>query len=123
MNLAPTGRATDGGRVDLDELLATLSSERARFVCYYLTAEDVSEVNELFLAREVAAWETGTDPSQVTTEKATVLLEEMREDTLPRLDAVGLVSYDPGRGTVRYGDPPDQVARLVSACRAIEQPA
>lgn len=106
----------------LDCVLSVLSQRRARFICYYLMASDISEVNELFLTMEVAAWETGIDPSQVPTEKVMYLLEELRDNLLPRLDAAELIEYNAARGTVRYGDPPELFADLVNVCQSIEQP-
>lgn len=112
----------DGGEVTLDSALTVLSRRRARFICYYLMSEDVSEVNELFLAREVAAWETGTDSSQVATEKVTAVLDELQDETFPELDDIGLIEYNRGTGSVRYGDSPNQFERLLEVCRSIEQP-
>lgn len=107
---------------ELDCVLSVLSQRRARFICYYLMADDISGVNELFLAREVATWETGIDPSQVPTEKVMRLLEELRDDLLPRLDAADLIEYSSARGTVQYGDPPEPFSRLVTICQSIERP-
>lgn len=113
---------TDGGYAGLDAILSGLSTRRARFICYYLMADDVDEINELFLAREVTAWETGTDPSMVPTEKVLQVLEEMQEETLPKLDDAGLIAYDSAVGTVRYGDPDKRVTELLHTCRSIERP-
>lgn len=110
----------DGG-VSLDSVLTVLSRQRARFICYYLMSEDVTEVNELFLAREVAAWETGIDSSQVATEKVTTVLDELQDETFPGLDDIGLIEYDRGTGSVRYGDSPNEFERLLEVCRSIER--
>lgn len=120
--MIPPQPTTDGGDRGLDKVLSALSSRRARFVCYYVGADDVSGVNELFLAREVAAWETGTDPARVPTEKVTQILDELQKGTLPDLDEAGMITYDRGTGTVRYGNPPDPYARLLGICQSIEQP-
>lgn len=85
-----------------------------------MMADDVDVVNELFLAREVAAWETGTNPSLVPTEKVMQVLEEMQKEMLPRLDKAGLIAYDPAVGTVGFGDPPDEIMQLLHACESIE---
>jgi hypothetical protein len=108
---------------ELDLVLSVLSDRRARFICYYLLADDIAEVNELYLAREVAAWETGIEPSQVPTETTTQMLETLQDDLLPRLDTARFVTYHAGKGTVRYGNPPEQLSRLVTLCRSIEQPS
>lgn len=107
---------------ELDIVLSSLSEQRARFVCYYLMAEDISKVNELYLAREVAAWETGTEPSQVPTERVMQMLENLQDDLLPRLDEAHLVEYNSAEGTVRYGDPLEPFERIVLICQSIEQP-
>ena len=111
--------ATDGGQPDLDCILSALACRRSRFVCYYLAADDVSEINELFLAREIASWETGRSPSQVSTEKALGLLEELQDDVFPSLDDAGLIEYNPQNGTVRYGDPAEPIERVLDICRSI----
>lgn len=113
---------TDGGYRGLDIILSALSSRRARSVCYYLMADDVDVINELFLAREVAAWETGTNPSMVPTEKVMQVLKEMQKETFPQLDKAGLIAYDSAVGTVGFGDPPDEVMQLLHACKSIERP-
>ncbi|WP_226010063.1 DUF7344 domain-containing protein [Halomicrobium salinisoli] len=106
----------------LDRVLSVLSLRRARFVCYYVKTDHNIELNELYLAREVAAWETGTDPSQVGTEKVFAVLSELQEDLLPDLDETGLVAYDRGNGSVRYGDPPEPFAQLLGVCQSVEHP-
>lgn len=113
---------TVDGDSSLDLVLETLADRRARLVAYYVAAEDVTEINELYLAREVAAWETGIEPEQVPTETATDVLATLQEETLPRLDRIGLVAYDPGRGTVRFGDPPEQYERILRILQSVEQP-
>lgn len=115
-------RAAGGGQPDLSFVLSILSRERARLVCYYLMAEDVSAVNELFLAMEVATWETGVDRSRVSTERVTCILESLRDETLPRLDEAQLIAYDTRNGTVRYDTPSEEFARLLRVCREIDQP-
>lgn len=113
---------SEESRVELDFVLSILSQKRARFVCYYLMSDNISKVNELFLAREVGAWETGVELSQVSTENVLHLLEDLQDDLLPRLDEAGLVEYNPGNGVVRYGNPPEPFARLLTVCQSFEQP-
>lgn len=109
-------------RIDLDFVLSVLSDSRARLVCYYLQSNDGTEVNELYLARKVSAWETGSDVSEVSTEKVTAVLSELQRQLLPQLHRAGLVAYAPERGTVQCEQPPERLANLLAACRAIDQP-
>ena len=114
--------STDGGRPDLDGVLLALTCRRSRFVCYYLAADDVSEINELFLAREVASWEVGDPPAQISTEKALGVLTELQDEVFPTLSDADLIEYDSQNGTIEYGTPPESAERILSVCQSIEQP-
>ena len=111
-----------GGKPALDVALRALSSQRSRYVCYYLLADDVGEINETYLAREVASWETGVAPSRVPTEKVDRVQRELRDETLPTLDCAGFIKYDPQSGNVEYGHPSGPCERLLQVCKQIEQP-
>lgn len=106
----------------LELVLSALSCQRSRHVCYYLAADDIGEINDLFLAREIAAWETGITLKQVPTEKVTDILENLQNELLPRLDQSGLIIYDEGKGVVRYGSPPEPFGQILNICRSIDRP-
>jgi hypothetical protein len=113
---------TDGGKPELDVVLGALSTRRARYVCYYLNVDDVGEIDDTYLAREVASWETGVEPSRVSTERVNRVRRELQEETLPGLVNAGFVTYDKQVGTVRYSDPREAFERLLRVCQSIEQP-
>jgi len=112
---------TDRG-AELNRVLETLSSQRARHVCYYMTADDISEIDIAYLARQVAAWETGDELSQVQTETINRIAVELHHDTLPDLEKIEFLSYDSRTGTIRYRQPSETFLRLLRTCKSIERP-
>lgn len=92
-------RLDDVGGFSVDELHRALAEERRRRVLSLLLSEGDRTQDEL--ATLLAGWEateTGTMRSSDDRDRIATLLHHA---TLPMLDAMDLLSYDPTDGTVR----------------------
>lgn len=107
-------------RTRLDTVLRTLSSERVRFICYYVESNNTSPINVLDLAREVAAWESGIPASQIPAETVARYAITLHYTVLPKLERIGFVDYDRQKGKIQHGVPPDSVRRIIDVCRSLE---
>lgn len=101
------GDADPVGRVESelspDDIFMTLSNRRRRHVLHYLrhiggtvTIRDLSE--------QLAAWENGTTTGEVVPSERKRLYTALHQTHLPKMDALGIVSYDRNRGTVKITD-------------------
>lgn len=85
-----------------------LSNARRRHVIHYLLQRDCP-VAIRDLSRQVAAWENGIDPDDVTSQQRKRVYTALHQSHLPKLVDTGVVDYDKARGTIA---PTDRVADL-----------
>lgn len=86
-----------------DLIFDILSSPRRRYMLYYLrTHGGHAEVTEL--AKQVAAWEYETDPSQLDDQQQKRVYVSLYQTHIPKLDDVGIISYDKDAGVVELTD-------------------
>lgn len=87
-------------RLTRDEIFDVLSSRRRRNVLHALNHGDGSTtVGDL--SRRLAAWENDhADEGDVTAKERKRVYTALRQTHLPKLQEVGVVDYDPDRGTV-----------------------
>ncbi|SDM76527.1 hypothetical protein SAMN04487949_2534 [Halogranum gelatinilyticum] len=76
-----------------------LSSQRRRHTLHYLLQHDRPvELREL--SRQVAAWENGIEPVEVTSDQRKNVYTALRQAHLPRMDRAGIVDFDPNRAEI-----------------------
>lgn len=80
-----------------------LSCRRRRDVLHYLRQHDGTEkLNPL--SRQIAAWENDVPAEEVTYQERIRVYTALRQSHLPKLDAAGIVTFDPDRGSVSLTD-------------------
>ena len=86
-------------RLTKDDIYSMLSNRRRRLVLDYLrrTGEEVSVRD---LSDEVAALENGIDAKEVTYKQRKRVYTSLHQTHLPKLDDVGVVTYDRDRGII-----------------------
>lgn len=106
--IGDTGEGADPvGRVESelspDDIFGTLSNRRRRHVLHYLRHID-GTVTIRDLSEQLAAWENGTTTAEVVPGERKRLYTALHQTHLPKMDALGVVTYDRNRGTVRMTD-------------------
>ncbi|AEH38265.1 DUF7344 domain-containing protein [Halopiger xanaduensis] len=85
----------------LDELFSLLSNSRRRWLLYALATADGAVVERSQLVSWLADVEaSGAAESNDALEGR--IAHDLHHNQLPRLEAAGIVDYDPRQGTVRY---------------------
>lgn len=84
-----------------DRVFKLLGNRRRRFVLYYLRNSDTEEVTVRELAAEIAAWENGVDPEEVTYKQRKRVYTSLYQSHLSKMAADGVVEYEQDRGNVR----------------------
>ncbi|MEF8776484.1 MAG: hypothetical protein V5A43_08285 [Haloarculaceae archaeon] len=86
-----------------DAVFDILSNGRRRYALSYLLAagEPVTVRN---LSRDIAAWENGVEPAEVTPRQRKRVYTALHQTHLLRLDEFGVVEYDRNRGIVGPAD-------------------
>jgi len=92
-----------GAGVDYAEVFRALSAPRSRYLLAYLNAKD-APVGLEAVARDVAAWELGCDPSEIPEEAAQRVLTSLYHAKAPQLAAAGLIDFDSDELTVSVSD-------------------
>jgi DNA-binding transcriptional ArsR family regulator len=88
--------------VSRDKLFELLSNRRRRYALHHLTQADGSvELGDL--ARQVAAWENGTDAETVSSTERKSVYTSLQQFHLPKLAEKGLVEFDDREGRVELG--------------------
>jgi hypothetical protein len=115
---SPTGR-DDGGTdsVDHAELYDALSNRRRRFAIHYLKQRPEERVGMGDLSTQVAAWEHGLDPGEVSYDQRKTVHTALYQHHAPKLDETGLVDYDAERGEVELTDAGRDVDLYLEAVR------
>ncbi|KTG20131.1 DUF7344 domain-containing protein [Haloferax profundi] len=122
---APFGVATSIESVDdsvdpptRDDVFEALSNRRRRYALHHLKRIDGDEPVELSeISRQVAAWELGTDPRELSYDDRKNVHTSLYQFHAPKMDELGLVQYDQRGGTVElteYGREIDVYLETVS---------
>jgi DICT domain-containing protein len=125
MGADDTERQTDAsdplGDVSSDAL-AALTEIRRRHVLYYLRERDGADLATL--AQVVAGWIGAERSTDLTTSADHDRLEiELHHTHLPKLDSVGLLSYDPDSGYATARPIPKSLDELLDKTRKLERGA
>ena len=91
-----------------DSLPSALADEQRRAVLAIVESES-GPAHRADLARELAAREAGTTPTQTAVDDAAVSLHHRH---LPKLEEAGLIEYDANDGTIVYAGPSEVTALL-----------
>ena len=83
-----------------DEIYFALSNYRRRFVLRFLQRTP-DPVPLRTLSEELAAWENGVESTATTAVQRKRAYVALRQTHLPKLDELGLISYDETRGIAR----------------------
>jgi hypothetical protein len=97
-----TGGDDDGGTdgVEHGDLYDALSNRRRRFAIHYLKQRPGERVGMGDLSTQVAAWEHGVDPEELSYDQRKTVHTALYQHHAPKLDETGLVDYDAARGEV-----------------------
>lgn len=87
-----------------DSILEVLSNQRRRFTIHYLKQQNGEQVTVSELAEQVASWEYGKDPGQLTHQERKRVRNALRQFHLQKMAEHGFVEYDSQRGTVRLSE-------------------
>jgi hypothetical protein len=100
---APDTEAVSDGKLSAETIFETLSSRRRRYALHYLTqVGDAVTIREL--SEQLAAWENGIECAAVTPKQRKRVYTALHQTHLPKMDRLGVVSYDNDRGTVALRD-------------------
>lgn len=109
-NGTPTGGRGDAGEIEREEIFEMLSNTRRRYVLHYLKQrEHGKRVPLRDVVDQVAAWEQGTDISQVDSADRKCVYTALKQTHLRRLDEFGIIEYDQLRGEVELTDTAEEV--------------
>lgn len=96
-----------------DAAFDILSNARRRFVLYYLReAGEPVELGEL--AKELAAWENETTPSELTKQERKRVYVSLYQTHIQKLADADVIEYDQDTGMVRLADGSDQIGEYLS---------
>lgn len=98
-------RATGG---QADDVYRILSNRRRRYTLHYLLSHETTEVRPL--AEQIAAWEHGIDPNEVTYDQRRSVYNSLQQSHLPKLREVNLVRFDKRAGTVALAEDHSEVS-------------
>ncbi|WP_336001245.1 DUF7344 domain-containing protein [Halorientalis halophila] len=99
--------AADRESLSTETIFETLSNRRRRYALHYL--KRVGEpVTIRDLSEQLAAWENGVDRSQVRPKERKRLYTALHQTHLPKMDRLGVVTYDSDRGVVALTETIDQ---------------
>jgi DNA-binding transcriptional ArsR family regulator len=84
-------------------LYSILADPRRRNLVHFLKqTNEPKRIGDL--AEQLAAWENGKDPGDITSQERKRVYISLYQSHLPTLDKAGVVEYDKDRGTVRLTD-------------------
>lgn len=96
----PHGRSESiEGAPSPDELYNVFANKRRRYTLHYL--QQVDERADLGkIAEQVAAWEYGKEPQEVTSNERKYVYSALQQRHLPKMHNIGLVEFDKRGGSV-----------------------
>ncbi|MGM0591677.1 MAG: DUF7344 domain-containing protein [Halobacteriota archaeon] len=102
-NLQTTHTSDDSAGVTQDLAFEVLSCRRRRHALHYLLQQQRTvELREL--STNLAAWENDVPVESVTYKQRMRVYTALRQSHLPKMDAKGVIAFDPNRGTATLTD-------------------
>lgn len=102
--------STDAGcdKPSKDDIFHILSNDRRRHTLHYLMQENGS-ASKRDISRQVAAWEYGIPPEQVSSQQRKRVYISLHQTHLPQMDKRGIVDYNPSGQEVNLTDDVDEL--------------
>lgn len=92
-------KSTDQHELTEAELFDLLANQRRRHILHALMAEGEG-VEIGTLSQEIAAWEEGLNPEEITSSDRKRVYTALQQSHLPKLDEAGVIEFDRDRGSV-----------------------
>jgi hypothetical protein len=110
---------TDGGE-KLTSLFEAFSSQRRRYILYYLQRENQTGVDAV--AEQVAAWERGQPIEELPEEHVHRVRVELVHTHIGILRDAALIEYDHRTKEMVFRDPPRILEAFLHLCAEFEEP-
>ncbi|UHQ96342.1 DUF7344 domain-containing protein [Natrinema halophilum] len=107
-----------GGRIKLDALLYTISSQNRRYLLYILRERKSSDVESL--ARQITALKQEKAPAKVSDQRVSSLRSKLHHSDIRKLEEANLAEYDPCSGVVVYSDCPPLLDSFLDLCAKVD---
>lgn len=104
-----------------DTVFDLLSSPRRRFILYYLRSHG-GEASLDELTTQIAAWENGLDPDELTSQDEKRVYVSLYQTHIPKFEETGIVEYDSDEGIVRLTEQAREFDRYLSRSEPSEFP-
>lgn len=89
--------------IEMDEIFGILQNKRRRYVFKHLHNED-GQTTLSTLTDQIASWESGAEPSEVTAQQRKRVYVALYQSHLPKMGDTSAIEYDADEGTIRKGD-------------------
>ena len=122
LNRTDTTTANTGDKISDTDLFEVLSNDRRRYALHYFMQHADEPVEMGDLSTQVAAWEHGTAPEQVSYDQRKSVHTSLYQYHVPKLDETGIVDYDSQRGVAELTDEGRQVDLYLEAVQGREIP-
>ncbi|QLD87478.1 hypothetical protein HWV23_15900 [Natronomonas halophila] len=122
--MADEAGETDDSRVEslpLDQVFGILKNQRRRYVLKYLyEAEERVSLSEV--AEQIAAWENDKDVRQISSSERKRVYVGLYQCHLPKMDGVGVISFNKPRGVIELGENADSLYRYLDTDDEADEP-
>ncbi|WP_440991892.1 DUF7344 domain-containing protein [Haloarchaeobius baliensis] len=103
---------TEGEGLTQDVVFDILSNSRRRFILSRLQERD-EPIELMDLANEIAAWENDTTVEELTDKQSKRVYVSVYQTHVPKLESVGLITYDPDSGLIELSDSAREIDRYM----------
>jgi hypothetical protein len=114
--------AESESELELDQVFEILKNQRRRYVLQYLSQID-DTVSMSDLAEEIAAWENDKEVSQLSSSERKRVYVGLYQCHLPKMDSMGVVSFNKPRGRIERGPNADLFDRYLETESTTDAPA
>ena len=105
----------------LDQVFGILKNQRRRYVLEFLNEAD-EEVTLSEVAEQVSAWENDKDISQISSKERKRVYVGLYQCHLPKMDAMGIVSFNKPRGVIELGEDTEEVYKYLEMSEEPDEP-
>lgn len=105
----------------LDQVFGILKNQRRRYVLEYLNEAD-EEVTLSEIAEQISAWENDKDISQISSKERKRVYVGLYQCHLPKMDAMGIISFNKPRGVIELGEDTDTVYKYLDRSEEPDRP-
>ncbi|WP_256301008.1 DUF7344 domain-containing protein [Haloarchaeobius salinus] len=103
---------TEGEGLTQDVVFDILSNSRRRFILSRLQKRD-EPIELMDLANQIAAWENDTTVDELTDKQSKRVYVSVYQTHVPKLESVGLITYDPDTGLIELADQAREIDRYM----------